>query len=133
MIPFFDFYSIFGFQRVGDLIWAFGDARGKGFLCWGLLLEEPCLGGEGLQHQDGHSHVLASTVPTCAGYDPAFVYEVAIIIQDGLRRMYQQKEDLFYYITLYNEPYPMSQMQEAVARVCSAGFMAIGRLPMARP
>jgi pyruvate dehydrogenase E1 component len=111
MIPFFTFYSIFGFQRVGDLIWAFGDARGKGFLL-GATAGRTTLMGEGLQHQDGHSHVLASTVPTCANYDPAFLYEIAVIIQDGLRRMYQEKEDLFYYITLYNEPYPMPQMPE---------------------
>ena len=109
MIPFFSFYSMFGFQRVGDLIWAFGDARGKGFLL-GATAGRTTLSGEGLQHQDGHSHVLATTVPTCASYDPALVYELAVIVQDGLRRMYQENEDLFYYITLYNEPYAMPQM-----------------------
>ncbi len=109
MVPFFTYYSMFGFQRVGDAIWAFADARGKGFLLGGTA-GRTTLSGEGLQHQDGHSLVLASTVPTCAAYDPAYVYEVAVIIQDGLRRMYQEKEDLFYYITLYNEDYPMPDM-----------------------
>jgi pyruvate dehydrogenase E1 component len=111
MIPFFTFYSMFGFQRVGDLIWAFADARGKGFLLGGTA-GRTTLAGEGLQHQDGHSVVLSSTVPTCATYDPAYVYEVAVIIQDGIRRMYQEREDRFYYITLYNEDYPMPEMPE---------------------
>jgi pyruvate dehydrogenase E1 component len=109
MIPFFIYYSMFGFQRVGDLVWAFGDARGKGFLCGGTA-GRTTLAGEGLQHQDGHSIVLASTVPTCAAYDPAFSYEIAIIVQDGIRRMYQDLEDRFYYLTLYNENYPMPHM-----------------------
>jgi pyruvate dehydrogenase E1 component len=109
MIPFFIYYSMFGFQRVGDLIWAFGDARGKGFLCGGTA-GRTTLSGEGLQHQDGHSLVLSSTVPTCASYDPAYAYEIAIIVQDGIRRMYQEGEDRFYYITLYNENYPMPAM-----------------------
>jgi pyruvate dehydrogenase E1 component len=109
MIPFFIYYSMFGFQRVGDLIWAFGDARGKGFLCGGTA-GRTTLAGEGLQHQDGHSVVLSSTVPTCVTYDPAFAYEIAIIVQDGIRRMYQMGEDRFYYLTLYNENYPMPPM-----------------------
>jgi pyruvate dehydrogenase E1 component len=104
MIPFFTYYSMFGFQRVGDLIWAFADSRGKGFLMGGTAGRTTLL-GEGLQHQDGHSHVLASTVPTCAAYDPAYAYEIAVIIQDGIRRMYQEKEDRFYYLTIYNENY----------------------------
>jgi len=111
MIPFFTYYSMFGFQRVGDLIWAFADARGKGFLMGGTA-GRTTLSGEGLQHQDGHSVVLSSTVPTCATYDPAFAYELAVIIQDGIRRMYQEREDLFYYITLYNEDYVMPEMLE---------------------
>jgi pyruvate dehydrogenase E1 component len=111
MIPFFTYYSMFGFQRIGDLIWSFADSRGKGFLMGGTAGRTTML-GEGLQHQDGHSVVLSSTVPTCATYDPAFVYEAAIIIQDGMRRMYQEGEDLFYYITLYNENYPMPPMPE---------------------
>jgi pyruvate dehydrogenase E1 component len=112
-IPFFTFYSMFGFQRVGDLIWAFADARGKGFLMGGTA-GRTTLNGEGLQHQDGHTLVLASVVPTCVIYDPAFVYEIAVIIQDGIRRMYQEGEDRFYYITLYNEDYPMPEIPEGV-------------------
>ena len=113
MIPFFVYYSMFGFQRVGDLVWAFGDARGKGFLCGGTA-GRTTLAGEGLQHQDGHSLVLASTVPTCAAYDPAYAYEIAIIVQDGIRRMYQLQEDRFYYLTLYNENYPMPAMPQGL-------------------
>ncbi|HWB98091.1 MAG TPA: pyruvate dehydrogenase (acetyl-transferring), homodimeric type [Bryobacteraceae bacterium] len=113
MIPFFVYYSMFGFQRVGDLIWAFADARGKGFLMGGTA-GRTTLSGEGLQHQDGHSIVLASTVPTCATYDPAYAYEIAVIVQDGIRRMYQEQESRFYYLTLYNENYPMPPMPEGV-------------------
>jgi pyruvate dehydrogenase E1 component len=119
MIPFFTYYSMFGFQRVGDLIWAFGDARGKGFLMGGTA-GRTTLSGEGLQHCDGHSVVLSSTLPTCATYDPAYAYEMAVIIQDGIRRMYQEGEDLFYYITMYNEDYPMPQMPEG----CREGILA---------
>ncbi len=99
MIPFFTYYSMFGFQRIGDMIWAFADARGKGFLMGGTA-GRTTLAGEGLQHQDGHSLVLSSTVPTCHSYDPAYVYEIAVIVQDGMRRMHEQGEDRFYYITL---------------------------------
>ncbi|HWQ53914.1 MAG TPA: pyruvate dehydrogenase (acetyl-transferring), homodimeric type [Bryobacteraceae bacterium] len=113
VIPFFCYYSMFGFQRVGDLIWAFGDARGKGFLMGGTA-GRTTLAGEGLQHQDGHSHVLAGTVPTCRSYDPAYAYEIAVIVQDGIRRMYQENEDGFYYLTMYNENYPMPPMPEGV-------------------
>jgi pyruvate dehydrogenase E1 component len=112
MIPFFIFYSMFGFQRVGDLIWAFGDARGRGFLL-GATAGRTTLQGEGLQHDDGHSPVLASTVPNCKVYDPAFAYELAVIIEDGLKRMYGDKpEDVFYYITLYNEMISMPPMPD---------------------
>ncbi len=114
MIPFFTFYSMFGFQRVGDLIWAFADARGRGFLV-GATAGRTTLAGEGLQHLDGHSHVLASVVPTCATYDCAYVYEIAVIVQDGIRRMHQEGEDRFYYITVYNEDYPMPEMPEGSA------------------
>jgi pyruvate dehydrogenase E1 component len=106
MIPFFTYYSMFGFQRIGDLIWAFADARGKGFLM-GATAGRTTLIGEGLQHQDGHSLLVASTVPTCLAYDPAYAYEIAVIIQDGIRRMYEEREDVFYYITLYNENHIM--------------------------
>jgi pyruvate dehydrogenase E1 component len=114
MIPFFIYYSMFGFQRVGDLIWAFADSRGKGFLMGGTA-GRTTLAGEGLQHQDGHSLLLASTVPTLCSYDPAYAYEIAVIVQDGIRRMYQEGEDLFYYITLYNDTYPMAHMPEGCA------------------
>jgi pyruvate dehydrogenase E1 component len=107
MIPFFIFYSMFGFQRVGDLIWALGDMRGRGFLLGGTAGRTTLL-GEGLQHDDGHSLVLASTVPNLAAYDPAFAYETATIVNDGIQRMYgESPEDIFYYITLYNENYAM--------------------------
>jgi pyruvate dehydrogenase E1 component len=105
MIPFFIFYSMFGFQRVGDLIWAFGDMRGKGFLM-GATAGRTSLAGEGLQHCDGHSQLVASTLPNCRSYDPAFAYEVGVIVRDGIARMYgANAEDCFYYVSLYNENY----------------------------
>jgi pyruvate dehydrogenase E1 component len=104
MIPFYIYYSMFGFQRVGDLAWAAGDSRARGFLLGGTA-GRTTLNGEGLQHEDGHSHILSSTIPNCVSYDPTFAYEVAVIIQDGLRRMAQEQEDVFYYITLMNENY----------------------------
>jgi pyruvate dehydrogenase E1 component len=113
MIPFFVYYSMFGFQRIGDLIWAFGDSRGKGFLMGGTAGRTTLL-GEGLQHQDGHSLVLSSTVPTCLSYDPAYAYEIAVIIQDGIRRMYQESEDVFYYLAVGNENYPHPPMPQGV-------------------
>jgi pyruvate dehydrogenase E1 component len=111
MIPFYIFYSMFGFQRVGDQIWAAGDAMAKGFLL-GATAGRTTLQGEGLQHDDGHSHVLASTVPSCVSYDPAYAYELATIIEDGLERMFVRDERVFYYITLYNESYLMPPMPE---------------------
>jgi pyruvate dehydrogenase E1 component len=110
-IPFFIYYSMFGFQRVGDLIWAFADSRGKGFLLGGTAGRTTLL-GEGLQHDDGHSHVLSSVVPTCKSYDPAFAYEIAVIVQDGIRRMYENNEDHFYYLTVCNENYVQPPMPE---------------------
>ena len=104
MIPFYIFYSIFGFQRVGDMIWACGDAMTRGFLIGGTS-GRTTLNGEGVQHQDGHSHVLASVVPNLMTYDPAFGYELTVIVREGIRRMYQEQEDIFYYITVYNENY----------------------------
>jgi pyruvate dehydrogenase E1 component len=109
MIPFYIYYSMFGFQRVGDLMWAFADARGKGFLVGGTA-GRTTLAGEGLQHQDGHSHVLMSVIPTCHSYDPAYAYEIAVIIQDGIRRMYELQEDRFYYLTVGNENYVQPPM-----------------------
>ncbi len=112
-IPFYVFYSMFGFQRTMDQIWAFGDARGRGFLM-GATAGRTTLNGEGLQHEDGHSHLLAAAVPNVRAYDPAFAYETAVIVQDGLRRMLEKGEDVFYYITLYNENYPMPAMPAGV-------------------
>jgi len=113
MIPFYIFYSMFGFQRIGDFIWAGGDMQAKGFLL-GATAGRTTLAGEGLQHQDGHSHLAASTIPNCVAYDPAFGYELAVIIQDGLRRMYEKQERIFYYITVMNENYAQPAMPEGV-------------------
>jgi pyruvate dehydrogenase E1 component len=113
VVPFFTFYSMFGFQRVGDSIWAAADARARGFLVGGTAGRTTLL-GEGLQHQDGHSLLLASTVPVCQAYDPAFAYEVAAIIKDGLQRMYVDNEDIFYYLTAYNENYVQPPKPEGV-------------------
>ena len=104
MIPFYIYYSMFGFQRVGDLAWAAGDLRARGFLLGGTA-GRTTLNGEGLQHQDGHSHLVAATIPNCVAYDPAFAYELAVIIQNGMHRMYQAQEDVYYYITVMNENY----------------------------
>jgi pyruvate dehydrogenase E1 component len=111
MIPFYIFYSMFGFQRVGDLAWAAGDMRSRGFLLGGTA-GRTTLNGEGLQHEDGHSHLISATIPNCISYDPTFGYEVAVIIQDGLRRMYAQQEDVYYYITVMNENYKQPAMPE---------------------
>ena len=111
MIPFYIFYSMFGMQRVGDLAWAAGDMRTRGFLIGGTA-GRTTLNGEGLQHEDGHSHVLAATIPNCVSYDPTFAYEVAVIVQDGLRRMVEDQEDVFYYITVMNENYAHPALPE---------------------
>ncbi|SFP35527.1 pyruvate dehydrogenase E1 component [Nitrosomonas cryotolerans] len=113
MIPFFIFYSMFGFQRIGDLAWAAGDMRSRGFLLGGTA-GRTTLNGEGLQHEDGHSHVTASTIPNCVSYDPTFAYELAVIIQDGLRRMYQEQEDIYYYITVMNENYSQPEIPKGM-------------------
>jgi pyruvate dehydrogenase E1 component len=113
MIPFFIYYSMFGFQRIGDMVWLAGDIQAKGFLL-GATAGRTTLNGEGLQHEDGHSLLLASTVPNLMTYDPAFAYEVAVIVRDGMRRMYAEGEDVFYYLTLYNENYAMPPMPEGV-------------------
>ena len=109
MIPFFVYYSMFGFQRIGDLAWASGDMRSRGFLIGGTA-GRTTLAGEGLQHQDGHSHLFSSTIPNCVSYDPTFAYELAVIIQNGMHRMYNKDEDLFYYITVMNENYQHPEM-----------------------
>jgi pyruvate dehydrogenase E1 component len=111
MIPFYIYYSMFGLQRVGDLAWAAGDMRCRGFLLGGTA-GRTTLNGEGLQHEDGHSHLLAATIPNCVAYDPTFAYEVAVIIQDGLRRMFKDQEDVYYYITLMNENYSHPAMPD---------------------
>jgi len=113
MIPFYIYYSMFGFQRVGDFIWAAGDMQSRGFLIGGTA-GRTTLAGEGLQHQDGHSQLVATTVPNCVAYDPCYGYELAVIIQDGLRRMYQQQENVFYYITCMNENYPHPAMPNGI-------------------
>jgi pyruvate dehydrogenase E1 component len=113
MIPFYIYYSMFGFQRVGDLAWAAGDMQARGFLLGGTA-GRTTLAGEGLQHQDGHSHLLASTIPNCISYDPTFAYELVVIIHDGLRRMYRQQENRFYYITVMNENYPQPPLPKGV-------------------
>ena len=114
MIPFYIFYSMFGLQRVGDLAWLAGDIRARGFLLGGTA-GRTTLNGEGLQHEDGHSHLIASTIPNCISYDPTFAYEVVTIVHDGLRRMYEQQEDVYYYITLMNENYTQPGLAEAGA------------------
>jgi pyruvate dehydrogenase E1 component len=114
MVPFYAFYSMFGFQRVGDLIWAAGDSRARGFLLGGTA-GRTTLNGEGLQHEDGHSHVLSQTVPNCISYDPAYAYEVAVIIHEGLRRMVAEQEDVFFYLTIENENYRHPAMPEGAA------------------
>ncbi len=118
MIPFYIYYSMFGFQRIGDLAWAAGDQRARGFLLGGTA-GRTTLNGEGLQHEDGHSHLLSATIPNCISYDPTFAYEVAVVIQDGLRRMYTEQEDVFYYVTLMNENYTHPEMPTG----CEAGIL----------
>ena len=113
MIPFYCFYSMFGFQRTGDLLWALGDSRGRGFLL-GATAGRTTLNGEGLQHEDGHSLAVSQVYPSALSYDPAYAYELAAIVKDGLRRMFERNEDVFYYITLYNENYQMAAKPEGV-------------------
>ena len=114
MVPFYIFYSMFGFQRVGDLAWAAGDMRSRGFLLGGTA-GRTTLNGEGLQHEDGHSHILSATIPNCISYDPTFGYELAVIIQDGLRRMYTEQQDVYYYLTVMNENYRQPAMPDGAA------------------
>jgi pyruvate dehydrogenase E1 component len=127
-IPFFSYYSMFGFQRIGDLIWSCADNRGKGFLMGGTA-GRTTLHGEGLQHQDGHSHLLASAIPTMQAYDPAFAFEFAVIIQDGIRRMYEAQEDIFYYITMCNENYAMPPMPDGTAEGILKGMYLYQKAP----
>ncbi len=126
MIPFYTFYSMFGFQRIGDLAWAAGDARARGFLMGGTA-GRTTLNGEGLQHEDGHSHILASTIPNCVAYDPAYAYELAVIIQDGLRRMYKEQESVYYYITVMNENYVHPPMPKGAEEGILKGMYLLKR------
>ena len=128
MVPFYTFYSMFGFQRVGDLIWSAADSRVRGFLM-AATAGRTTLAGEGLQHQDGHSLVMASTVPACQAYDPAFAYELGTIIQDGLRRMYVDDEDIFYYLTLYNENYEQPPKPDGVDQGILQGLYRFSEAP----
>ena len=125
MIPFYIFYSMFGFQRVGDLAWAAGDMRSRGFLLGGTA-GRTTLNGEGLQHEDGHSHQISATVPNCISYDPTFSYEVAVIIQDGLRRMFAEQQDVYYYLTVMNENYRQPAMPEGAAASIIKGMYLFG-------
>ena len=131
MVPFYIYYSMFGYQRVGDLVWAGGDSRTRGFLLGGTA-GRTTLNGEGLQHADGHSHVLFSVVPNVRAYDPAFGYEVAVIVQDGLRRMVGEQEDVFFYLTLMNENYKHPPMPEGAERGDPARHVPAARGARAR-
>ena len=124
MLPFYIFYSCFGFQRIGDLVWAAGDSRARGFLI-GATAGRTTLSGEGLQHEDGSSHLLFSTVPNCVAYDPTYGYEVVTIIQDGMRRMLEEQDDVFYYVTVMNENYPHPAMPENVSEGIIKGMYRI--------
>jgi pyruvate dehydrogenase E1 component len=124
MLPFYIFYSCFGFQRIGDLVWAAADSRARGFLL-GATAGRTTLSGEGLQHEDGSSHLLFSSVPNCVAYDPAFGYEVTTIVQDGMRRMMQAQEDIFYYITVMNENYVHPSMPEGVEQGILKGMYRV--------
>ncbi|HUR01667.1 MAG TPA: pyruvate dehydrogenase (acetyl-transferring), homodimeric type, partial [Nonomuraea sp.] len=128
VVPFYSFYSMFGFQRTGDQIWAFADARGRGFLMGGTA-GRTTLAGEGLQHDDGHSHLLASTVPSVRAYDPAYAYELAAIVRDGIDRMYVQGEDVFYYVTMYNENYVQPAQPAGVAEGILRGLYRFRTAP----
>jgi pyruvate dehydrogenase E1 component len=128
VIPFYIFYSMFGFQRTGDQMWAVGDARGRGFLM-GATAGRTTLAGEGLQHDDGHTHVLASTIPNLRQYDPAFAYELAAVIRDGIDRMYAKGEDVFYYVTLYNENYPQAARPEGIEEGLLRGIYRFAAAP----
>jgi pyruvate dehydrogenase E1 component len=132
LVPFYIYYSMFGFQRIGDLMWLAGDIRAKGFLL-GATAGRTTLNGEGLQHQDGHSLILSSTIPTLLTYDPAFTYEVAVIIADGLRRMFVEGEDIFYYLTLYNENYAMPAMPPGVEEGILKGLYKFKAGPENKP
>jgi pyruvate dehydrogenase E1 component len=124
MLPFYIYYSMFGFQRVGDLAWAAGDSRARGFLIGGTA-GRTTLNGEGLQHEDGHSHIQAALIPNCIAYDPAYAYELAVIVHDGMRRMLTEHEDVFYYLTVMNENYAQPAMPEGAEAGILRGMHAV--------
>ena len=128
MIPFYVYYSMFGFQRIGDLAWAAGDMQARGFLLGGTS-GRTTLNGEGLQHEDGHSHILANTIPTCVSYDPTFAHEVAVIMHDGMKRMVERQENVFYYLTLLNENYPMPGLQPGTEEQIIKGMYLCKQAP----
>lgn len=128
MIPFYIYYSMFGFQRVGDMAWMAGDQQARGFLL-GATAGRTTLNGEGLQHEDGHSHIMANTVPNCISYDPTFAYEVAVIMQDGIRRMYGEQENVYYYLTVMNENYHMPAMPEGAEEGIRRGIYKLETYP----
>jgi pyruvate dehydrogenase E1 component len=130
MLPFYAFYSMFGFQRIGDLIWAAADSRSRGFLI-GATAGRTTLAGEGLQHQDGTSHLIASTIQNCVAYDPCFGYELAVILQDGMRRMLQQQEDVFYYVTVMNENYAQPPLPAGAEEGIKRGMYRLRESPLA--
>jgi pyruvate dehydrogenase E1 component len=132
MIPFYIYYSMFGFQRIGDLAWAAGDMRARGFMIGGTS-GRTTLNGEGLQHEDGHSHLMSATIPNCLSYDPTYSYEVAVIVQDGLRRMYQEQEDIFYYLTTLNENYEHPAMPEGAEEGILKGMYLLKAAPEGTP
>ncbi|MEO7242593.1 MAG: pyruvate dehydrogenase (acetyl-transferring), homodimeric type, partial [Variovorax sp.] len=129
MVPFYVYYSMFGFQRVGDLAWAAGDMQARGFLLGGTS-GRTTLNGEGLQHEDGHSHILASTIPNCVSYDPTFAHEVAVILHDGLKRMVERQENIYYYLTLLNENYPMPGLQPGTEEHIIKGMYLCKQAPV---
>jgi pyruvate dehydrogenase E1 component len=128
MIPFYIYYSMFGFQRVHDLAWAAGDSRARGFLVGGTA-GRTTLNGEGLQHEDGHSHILSATIPNCVSYDPTFAYEVAVIVRHGLKRMVEDQEDVFYYLTVMNENYEHPAMPEGAEEGIIRGMYLLRPAP----
>jgi pyruvate dehydrogenase E1 component len=131
MLPFYIYYSVFGFQRVGDLVWAAADSRSRGFLIGGTA-GRTTLAGEGLQHQDGSSHLVAATIPNCRAYDPCFGYELAAIVEDGARRMLEAQEDVFYYLTVANENYPHPAMPKKASGGILKGMYLFRRNEKAR-
>jgi pyruvate dehydrogenase E1 component len=132
MLPFYIYYSMFGFQRVGDLIWAAADQRARGFLL-GATAGRTTLGGEGLQHQDGSSHLVAATVPNCRAYDPAFAYELAVILDHGMRQMVERQVDEFYYVTVMNESYAQPSLPEGAAEGIVRGMYRLGAHGRGKP